>query len=440
MIFATGSKSDYNEWAELTGDDSWSYDKMLQYFKKLEKFDGHSIEADPKFRGSDGPVRITDAEYKTPLANDFVTAGTEMGLPPLDYNTDKLTGLSYVQTNQINGERLSTNRAYLHPIKDRKNLFVSMNSHVNKILINSETKTAYGVEFTKQNKPYEVFSKKEVILCAGAVGSPKLLMLSGIGPAEHLKSFNITVLKDAPVGENLMDHIAYGGLTFYINETASIIPTEFFNPTNPAVGSYMTRRDGPISTAFGMEGVGFINVDDPTPENQKPNIELLFGAATLGSDYYLHRNYGITREHYEEFFADTLYRHGYAIWPLLMRPKSRGKILLRSANAKTKPKIIPNYFSDPDDVRVAIEGIRRAIKIHESDPMKKYASRLHNSTIPGCRDKELDSDSYWECALRTYTMSIWHLSGTCKMGRENDTSAVVNSKLQVSIQLRRFPN
>lgn len=432
-LFSSGNKDDYDEWAQLSGDESWSYDRMLKYFKKLENFNITRAEIDPELHNFDGPVHITNAPYRSQLARAFVKAGTEMGLPPVDYNGHSQIGFSYLQTNQINGERLSTNRAYLHPVRKRKNLFVSMNSHVHKILIDPKTKSAYGVEFTKQNKTIEVFARKEVILCAGAIGSPKLLMLSGIGPAQHLQSLNIKILKDSPVGENLMDHIAYGGLTFLVNETVGITTPDFLNPRNLAINNFFFKRKGPIATPLGVEGLAFFNVDDPKSLDKKPNMEFMFGSGTMGSDYNIHIPLGITDTDWKNFFAVTLHRHGYLIWPLLVNPKSRGKILLRSSNPLAKPKIFANYYSHPDDVRITIKGIRMAIELSKSEAMQRYRARLYNPTVPGCKNLESDSDAYWECAIRRYTMTVWHPSGTCKMGRENDASAVVNTNLQVCV-------
>lgn len=428
-----GNRHDYDEWAELTGDKSWSYGEMLKYLKKLEKFDVTAADIDSKLHNFDGPLRITNAPHRTALGEAFVKAGEELGLPSrIDYNGENQTGFAYLQTNQINGERLTTNRAYLHPVRNRKNLFVSMYSHVNKVLIDPKTKTAYGVEFTKEGKTIKVLAEKEVILSAGGIGSPKLLMLSGIGPAKQLQSLNIKVLRDAPVGENLMDHVVYGGLTFLTNETESLILQKAVDPRDPLVIEYLNERKGPVTLPSGIEGIAFANVDDLNSRSDTPNIELFFACVTLASDRLVHRPFGITEENFETSWGDVLFQHGYFIWPVLIRPKSRGQVLLRSADPADLPKIIPNYFSDPDDVRVAVKGIRMALEVARTKSMQQYESRLH-SKIPGCENHEPDSDAYWECALRTYSMTIWHFSGTCKMGRENDTTAIVDHRLRVSL-------
>lgn len=412
---------------------------MLKYFKKLEIFEASLVDRDPKYHGFDGPVPITNAPYRTAIADAFIKAGQELlGFPEVDYNGAKQTGFAYLQTNQINGERMSSNRAYLHHARDRMNLFVTMNSHANKILINRESKTAYGVELTKNNKKINVIATKEVILCAGALGSPKLLMLSGIGPVQHLQSLNIEVLKDAPVGENLWDHIAFGGLTFLTNETETVVTPDILNPNNPAITNYFLERKGPLTMPSGIEALGYVNIDDPNPDNENPNIEFVLASVTLGTEYFSYKSFGMTDDYWKKSFSSILFRHGYAILPLMMQPKSQGKVLLQSADPMAKPKIFANYFSHSDDVRVTIKAIRMAIELSKTKAMRQFNSRLYDYIVPGCEDHELDSDSYWECAARTHTMTTWHFCGTAKMGRKDDPSAVVNTRAQVSIQLKDF--
>ncbi|XP_058797502.1 glucose dehydrogenase [FAD, quinone]-like, partial [Phymastichus coffea] len=432
MLAVRGNKRNYDTWAELTGDNDWSWDGMLKYFKKMEKYDVTRANTKNEAHGYSGPVRIANAPYQSPLARAFVESGKEFGLPTMiDYNSGQQTGFGYLQTNQINGERVSTNRAYLHPIKYRRNLFVSMNSHVNKVLIDPETKTAYGVEFTKGYRKIEVVARKEVIICAGAIGSPKILMFSGIGPAEHLRSFNISVLKDAPVGENLMDHISYGGLSFMTNETDSFLITDILRPSNHAFSEYLTKRTGPLTVPFGVEALGFMNVDNLSPDDEDPNLEIIFANIHFGSELLGHTIFGFKDSYFYKFFAKTIFHHGYILFPILMQPKSRGRVFLRSSNPKDNPKILANYLSDADDVRVGVKMIRQTIEIAKVKALQKYGSRINDVIVPGCETHEPNSDSYWECAFRTFTITFWHHCGTCKMGAENDPSAVVNTKLQV---------
>ncbi|KAJ8680047.1 hypothetical protein QAD02_015834 [Eretmocerus hayati] len=429
MMATRGNRRDYDRWADITNDGSWSYEGMLKYFKKLEKHDVTKTSIDTEYHGFDGPVRITDVPYRTRYVHSWAQAGEELGLPPVDYNGRKQAGLNYLQTNQLNGERVSTNKAYLRRIKQRKNLYVSMFSHVDKILIDAETKTAIGVEFSKKGRKIQVFAKKEVIICAGPINSPKLLMLSGIGPQYHLKDIGIPLLQDSPVGENLMDHLTFLGLNFLTNDTGSILAPDLVKPNNQALNDYLIDRKGPLTVPTGIEGVGYVNVDSSRADEEPPNLEIMFSG--VNANYYQFKVTGLTDAHYKRSFAEVNNKHGFQLWPVVLQPKSRGKILLRDANPKSSPRIIPNYFSDPDDIRLSIKGIKMALEISETNAFKRHGTRLVHRAALGCEHLKLYSDPYWECALRTLSQSIWHHSGACKMGQEYDPTAVVNPKLQV---------
>ncbi|XP_058806789.1 glucose dehydrogenase [FAD, quinone]-like [Phymastichus coffea] len=431
MIACRGTKSDYDEWGEATGDPGWSYEGMLKYFKKLENANLTLVDADPKYRGTGGPVNIINAPYQTPLADAFVKGGEELGYSSVDYNGEKLTGFNYIQTNQRGGERLSVNRAYLYPIKNRKNLVVSMRSHVNKVIIDPDTKTAKGVEFSKHGRKIKVFAKKEVILSASGIGTPHLLMLSGIGPADHLREFGIDVIADLPVGQHLMDHVGYGGLVFLVNDSTSIVLQDFLNPANPTIPDYLTERKGLGTIVGGAEGLGYFNTNNPSPDDDKPNVELMLASLSILSFWLAHRLFEQPDYKFEELWGDHVYERAWTIWPMLLKPKSRGKVLLRSSKPTDAPRIYPNYFENPDDVRASIAAIRMAIKISETQAMQKHGSTLYRRQMWGCENHEQDSDAYWECALRAFSITLWHYSGTAKMGKEDDPTTVVNPKLQV---------
>ncbi|KAJ8664895.1 hypothetical protein QAD02_006557 [Eretmocerus hayati] len=429
MIATRGSRKNYDEWAQMTGDQGWSYNSMLKYFKKMETWNVTLDNLEMEYHNSDGPVRINDVMYRTTYVDSWVKAGAELGLPPVDYNGRRLAGLNYLQTNVFNGERLSSNKAYLHPVRGRENLVVSMFSHVTKILIDPQTRIAYGLEFIKRGRKITVRARKEIILSAGAVGSPKLLMLSGIGPRQHLQDLGIPVLVDAPVGENLMDHITLINLNFLTNATGGIQMLNLIKPDDTSLSDYFNDRKGPLTVPTGVEGVGYINVDDPSAENQNINMELIFG--NILPNCFIYRALGYTEAHWRRSFLGADFKEGYFIWPTIVQPKSRGRVLLRDADPLSKPRVFGNYLSHPDDVRVAIKGIKFALRISETIAMKSIGSKLHHEVVLGCEGPEFLSDDYWECVLRTFMLSLWHHSGTCKMGRENDPSAVVNTRLQV---------
>ncbi|XP_011705650.1 PREDICTED: glucose dehydrogenase [FAD, quinone]-like, partial [Wasmannia auropunctata] len=296
---------------------------------------------------------------------------------------------------------------------------------VTKILINS-TKHAVGVEFIKNNRTVHVFASKEVILCAGAIGSPQLLMLSGIGPEKHLTEQEIKVIQNAPVGENLMDHLLYIGLYWIVNASISLTSSELSNPIN----SYMffINQTGPWTSPGLAESLAYINAKHPDKRSGLPDIELLFSGIqpinfispivlNLKDPLSLYLKYG-------EY-------HSWTVVPVLLKPKSRGRITLLANNVNVKPKIVPNYFNDSDDVNTMIAGIRAALKIGQTKVMQAFNSQLLNMTNVECDKHEYDSDAYWECMIRISSSTVFHPSGTCKMGPRGDPTAVVDPRLKV---------
>ncbi|KAJ8673431.1 hypothetical protein QAD02_004693 [Eretmocerus hayati] len=430
MIATRGNKRDYDTWAEM-GNEGWSYANLTKYFKRLEAIGIPELQNDEEMHNTKGPVHISYPPYHTPLAEGFLKAGREMGYRNIDYNGRESVGFSYIQSTMKNGTRMSTNRAYLYPIKGRKNLFVTKYSRVNKILIDPKTKRAYGVKFTKFLRNIQVKARKEIILCAGAIGSPQILMLSGVGPSKHLKEMGIKVIQDAPVGENLMDHIAYGGLVFLANQSVSIATKELIDIRKSYIRDFLTYREGPLTVPGGCEALAFIDVDKPNDANAYPNVELLFIGASIVSDPFLHLNFGISNKYWSKMYARISGRHSWTIFPMLMRPKSRGRILLRNSSPRAKPKIFANYLDHPEDIRIMIEGIRSAIEVSKTKAMQKFGSELHDVPVLNCEHLRYDSDEYWECAIRTFTVNIYHYSGTCKMAPKSDPTGVVDPRLRV---------
>ncbi|EGI63397.1 PREDICTED: glucose dehydrogenase [FAD, quinone]-like [Acromyrmex echinatior] len=418
MAATRGNAEDYDRWAEM-GNEGWAYKDVLKYFKKLETMDIPELKSDIKYHGTNGPVHINHLPSYTPLAEAFLEAGKELGYSELvDYNGKNQIGFSYLQFTIMNGTRMSSNRAYLHPIHNRKNLHVTLQSIVTKVLIDSSTNRSVGVEFTKKDRTIRVFASKEVILCAGAIKSPQLLMLSGIGPAKHLTELGIDVIRDASVGKNLMDHATFYGLTWTSNVS---INSQFFNFINPHIKTLPLTSKG--------EAIGFINTKQPEKRNDLPNIELLFASGPLMEDFILSRLLNYKNPLRQEWkYSDG---HDWFLGPILLKPKSRGQIMLLANDINVKPDIVPNYFDNPDDIKTMIAGIRTALSIGHTKAMQAFDSKLSNITYTECNDYEYDSDAYWECVSRIMTSTLFHYSGTCKMGAKEDSTAVVDPKLKV---------
>lgn len=258
LLYTRGSRWDYDEWAQL-GNYGWSWNEVLPYYRKLENVKIPQFRDSP-YRGRNGPLDIETAPYITPLLSAFYDAGKEFGYSVVDPNGERQLGFSHAQATMRNGRRCSANKAYLKPACHRPNLHISMKSWVTRIVVDPVTKTAVGVEFLKSNRKYYIRADKEVILAAGAISSPQLLMLSGIGPAEHLTEMGIPVIQDLRVGQNLQDHNSLSSLTYLVDYDITLSDLRAQRPVN--VFDYLFNNDGPLTLPGGAEGVAFIKVNN----------------------------------------------------------------------------------------------------------------------------------------------------------------------------------
>ncbi|XP_022196658.2 glucose dehydrogenase [FAD, quinone] [Nilaparvata lugens] len=431
MLYIRGNRRDYDYW-EALGNEGWGYEDILPYFKKSQDQTNPYLARNTRYHGTGGYLTVMDAPWMTPLGVAFLQAGEEMGYPITDVNGENQTGFSFYQFTMRRGYRCSAAKAFLRPVRLRQNLHVSLWSHVTKILIDAETKRAYGVEFIKNGVKKTVLAKREVILSAGAIGSPQLLMVSGVGPAAHLNELNIPVIHDSPgVGENLMDHIAVGGIVFQVDYPVSLVMNRVVN-LNAAL-RYAVSGDGPLTSSVGLETVGFITTKYGNISDDWPDMEFMLTSTTTSSDggTASANAHGLTKEFYDDFLGDLSNKDVFGVFPMILRPKSRGRIKLKSSNALHYPLMYHNYLTHPEDLRVLREGVKASLAIGETLAMKRFGARFHRKTVPGCKHLPPFTDEYWECFIRQYTMTIYHMSGTCKMGPSTDPEAVVDPQLRL---------
>ncbi|XP_046815226.1 glucose dehydrogenase [FAD, quinone]-like [Vespa crabro] len=430
MLYIRGNRRDFDQW-ESFGNPGWGYDDVLPYFKKSQDQRNPYLARNTKYHSTGGYLTIQDSPYNTPLGPAYLQAAEEMGYKIVDVNGQQQTGFAFFQYTMRRGARCSSAKAFVRPIKFRKNFHLSLWSHVTRVLIDPSTKRAYGVEFIRNGRIETVLAKKEVILSAGAINTPQLLMLSGIGVKNHLEDLGIPVIQDSPgVGQNLQDHIALGGLTFLVEPKISLVFTRLMS-INTAL-RYAITENGPLTSSVGLEVVGFLSTKYANQTDDWPDIEFLITSITINSSGKVSKNAFCLKDNfYDEVYGGITNRDSFHIIPMILRPKSRGYVKLKSKNPLDYPLMYHNYLTNPDDVNVLREGVKAAIAFAETSSLKRLGTRFHSKPLPNCKHLPMFTDEYWECAIRQYTMTIYHMSCTAKMGPRSDPMAVVDPSLKV---------
>ncbi|XP_022831985.1 glucose dehydrogenase [FAD, quinone]-like [Spodoptera litura] len=435
MLYIRGNRRDYDNW-ERMGNQGWGYDSVLPYFLKSEDMRIPEHQSDP-YHGTGGPLTIEYFAYEHPITRDILKAGEQLGYEIRDVNGEFQTGFTRSQATVREGLRCSTAKAYLRPASKRENLHVSVHSLVEKVLID-EQNAAYGVQFRKHGQERIVKASKEVILSAGAIQSPQLLMLSGIGDADHLKDVGIhPIVNLLGVGKNLQDHIAMGGHSFlFDNPYKNGTPYCFNLPEVLTVASlvdFSVHKSGPLYSMMEAEAMAFVNTKYQDPSEDYPDVQLFIAptADNLDGGWFGKRANGLTDDTYAALYEDILYESSFSIVPLLLRPNSRGYLKLRDASPNSPPLIYPNYFSDPQDIKVLIEGARIVQAIVNQPALQELNARPNPRRNPGCAHHELMSEEHLECQARHHSLTIYHPVGTCAMGPAGDPEAVVDSRLKV---------
>lgn len=402
MLYIRGQKEDYDRWA-AAGNQGWSYEDVLPYFKRSETNERGGCE----YHGDAGPLSVSNVRSTHPICKAFVNAAVEAGEKLThDFNGADQEGAGWFQATQKNGQRHSAAAAYLHPVAEQRiNLDVLTNTRTMKVILDG--KKAVGIEVCDKHGNVRVLkASKEVILSAGAFGSPQLLLLSGIGAAEKLTPHGIKPLHELPgVGENLQEHV--DAIVVAGEKTATswamLRPRGFA----AAVGSffrYLFRRKGMFATTVTETGA-FIKVAD---DAKTPDIQLHISPLAMND----HGRY-----------LPYYWQYGFSIHTCVLRPKSRGQLSLASANPKDDPVIDLNLLSHPDDTALLIKSIRRIREFFRSPAMVPYIS---DELAPGTA---VETDAEIEDFVRSKANHIYHPVGTCKMGQ--DDMAVVDDQLRV---------
>ena len=409
MVYARGHVQDYDGWA-AQGNPGWSFQDVLPYFKRAE----HNQRGADALHGTGGPLNVMDLRSPNPFLPSFVQAGQQAGHPlNTDFNGPEQEGVGAYQVTHKNGERFSAAKAYLTPHLTRPNLQVITNALTTRVLteVVDGRPQAVGVEYRPDGGRGEVQRLTltpggEVLLSAGAFGSPQLLMLSGIGPAAHLREHGIPVLHDLPgVGQNLHDHpdVVIVVNAPRVTDLFGISPRGVLNMLK-GLFEWRGRRSGMLTTNFAEAG-GFIK---SAPEEAIPDLQLHFVVGKL-----------------VDHGRKTVLGHGYSCHVCLLRPKSRGTLRLASADPQVAPLIDPAFLEDPDDVARLVRGFKVMRHL-----LQQPALALHGG-VESAASREALSDAQIEQFVRHHADTIYHPVGTCRMGPEAAQGAVVDARLRV---------
>ncbi|MCM2678551.1 GMC family oxidoreductase [Echinimonas agarilytica] len=399
MLYIRGQSDDYNHWQAL-GNKGWGYQDVLPYFLKSQ----HQERGASLYHATGGDLNVADLRFQHPLTQALIEASQAQGYPlNQDFNGAAQFGVGNYQVTQINGERCSAARAFLTPVQHRSNLTVLTHAHMDKILIKDGK--AVGVRFFHNDEKHVAFADREVLLSAGAIHSPQLLMVSGVGDKAMLASHGILCEAHVPgVGKNLQDHVDALVVRQEKTNTSMSLRPFFLLRSVKELWRYWRKRRGLLTTPV-AEMAGFIHSSgDPI----RPDIQL-HGIAAAMDDHG--RNLSLLK------------RHGVSVHLCLLRPKSRGHVALNDADARTPPRVTLNMLSDEDDMRVMVEGVKRVREILSNSEISPL---LEGEIFPG---EAVQTDGQIAHFIRKKANTIYHPVGTCKMG--NDAMAVVDHELKV---------
>lgn len=396
-IYIRGQRKDYDVWA-AEGADGWSYSEVLPYFMRAEGNDRLS----DAYHNADGPLGVSDLRQITDLTRAFVRSAQEAGIPfTPDFNGIRQRGVGFNQTTTRNGRRCSAAVAYLRPALATGNLEIKTGCLVTRVLFEGDRAT--GVEFVQGGKIQQVMVDKEVILSAGGIQTPKLLMLSGIGPEAELRKHGIAIkVRSEGVGQNLQDHCEFPAIRFCSGRHGYFGEDSFLRSIKNGL-QYMLFKSGPVMSNV-TEACAFVNVDDMEEE---PNVQMHFVPIVfMDSD------------------QEQVKRAGATINPCVLRPESRGEVRLRSTDPAAHPIIDPRYLSHPEDMRLSIKALNLARSILGQNSFAPYLEAREAYPGPDLRD-EAALDKY----IRSKGKTVYHPVGTCRMGK--DDMAVVDPELRV---------
>ncbi|XP_014293282.1 glucose dehydrogenase [FAD, quinone] [Halyomorpha halys] len=433
MLYIRANRRDFDNMAAI-GNIGWAYDDVVPYYLKSEDMRAISTIESPiysHYHKRGGPLTVSRFGPQTKITKLIQKAASELNVfPNCDLSVQNTEGMASPNVGTVrNGERMNTAKAFLSPVRGRKNLFVIKNAVVTKIHICPQTKRAYGVEYLYRNEEAlrTLRASREIILCAGTVSSPRLLMLSGVGPKNDLDDNKIYLIQNLRVGRNLRDTVTYPLMLIGLNfQNEPVSPLESLD----AAYEYLTRRTGILSGIAGQELLGLLSNDD----DDHPDIQLKFIYARFNETEII-QDVGRARgldEGVIDQLLEKLRRRDLLICQVsLLHSKSVGRITLKSNSSEDKAQIISNYLDHPADLDDIVFGLRFIDQLANTNAMRSFNASVEYIKFPGCCGIADGTDYYWSCALSHIAGTGYNPIGTCKMGPCEDPDAVVDPQLRV---------
>ena len=417
LLYTRGLAADYNSWAEM-GCDGWDFDSVLPYFLKSEDILASDLK-NSEFHGKGGPIGVSDGKISD-LHEYFIKAGIEAGFEHKDYNDMVGESVSSMLITTRKGMRSSTGLEYLGRINGRNNLHVAVNSFVTKLrLVNKKAK---GVYVIRDGRKRLVTARREVVMSAGAINTPAILMHSGIGSKHHLEKVGIKAIVDLPVGQNLQNHF-FALMKTTINQSLGITMENSRNWKTML--QYYLLNTGYMSSP-GAEAMLFACSKKSPNKSCAPDLQILFFSTKYSFNMMGHRE-----DIFKQLVGDNEGTDGLFLVVMGLNPKSRGTINITSSDPFDHPTIQPNYLSEEEDVNAILAGIRIGEKLLETKILRSIGASVEGMRFEFCSEHDFRSDSYWKCVIRQIGSTSFHASGTCKMGKESDSSTVVDPFLRV---------
>lgn len=400
MVYIRGQARDYDHWVDVTGDESWGWQSLLPLFRRMES----NQRLNNELHGIDGPLTVSDPVHICDVSRAYVRAAQETGLCfNDDFNGCQQRGTGYFQLTTRAGRRVSAATAFLHPVMNGANIDVKTGCQVNRVVV--ENGKAGAVEYVRNNEVLRATCQHEIILAAGAIATPRILMLSGIGPQAQLGRVGLETRVDlAGVGQNLQDHTEVPVLAFCNGRHGYFGQDRGWNQIRNGL-QYLLFRTGPVASN-GVEAGAFF---DPDSLQQAPRIQ----------------QFCVPSVYLEPGTTDLAPTHGVTLNSCVLQPRSRGSVQLASDRPQDQPLVDTNYFDDPEDLRLSIAGLRQARRILAARPL---AEMIEQEIFPG---PGLDSDEELERHAKRFVKTVYHPVGTTRMGRDNDALAVVTPDLKV---------